>query len=250
MIQNFKILKLYDHNSKGIFTTSQNYDTLESLKTQIRPDNSKELLNKSLLLTGADIEKLTDENWRIVTKYEELVLARTTPEQKLRAVKEFQKDDYIVGVTGDGVNDAPALKSADIGISMGSGSEVAMEASQLVLLDNNFSSIIVAIRNGRLVFDNMRKVILYLLPGGCFAELVSVLMAMFIGVQQNLSSFQMLVISLFTDVAPSLSLMMEQEETDLLKQPPRAKKDHLVNWKFLIQVIYISLNNKLLSFFI
>jgi sodium/potassium-transporting ATPase subunit alpha len=171
-----------------------------------------------------------------VTLYEELVLARTTPEQKLRTVKEFQKDGFTVAVTGDGVNDAPALKSADIGIAMGSGSEVAMEASQLVLMDSNFSSIIVAIRSGRLVFANMRKVILYLLPGGCFAELVTVLMAIFLGVSQDLSSFEMLIISLFTDIAPSLSLMMEKEETDLMKDPPRKKNDHLVNWKFLAQV--------------
>jgi sodium/potassium-transporting ATPase subunit alpha len=195
----------------------------------------KEHIKASLLLSGSEIEKLEPEDWRTVTLYQELVLARTTPEQKLKAVKAFQTDGYTVAVTGDGVNDAPALKSADIGIAMGSGSEVAMEASQLVLLDNNFSSIIVAIRSGRLVFCNLRKVILYLVPGGCFAELVTVLMAIFIGVPQDLSSFQMLVISLFTDIPPALSLMMEQEETDLLKQPPRAKNDHLVDWKFLIQ---------------
>ena len=117
---------------------------------------------------------------------------------------------------------------------MGSGSEVAMEASQLVLLDNNFSSILLAIENGRLVFDNLRKVVLYLLPGGCFAELIPVLMSIFLGVSQNISSFQMLIVSLFTDISPSLSLMMEKSEVDLLKQPPRSKKDHLVDWKFLM----------------
>jgi len=80
------------------------------------------------------------------------------------------------------------------------------------------------------------KVIIYLLPGGCFAELIPVLMSFFIGVTQDLSSFQMLVISLFTDIAPALSLIMEPPEKDLLKQPPRSKNDHLVNWKFLLQV--------------
>ncbi|CAF0782971.1 unnamed protein product [Brachionus calyciflorus] len=214
----------------GIFTVP-NYDTAETMR--IKHKQNKESYERSaLLLTGSDIESMSDDDWRLVTPYQEIVLARTTPEQKLRTVKEFQNDKYIVGVTGDGVNDAPALKSADIGIAMGGGSEVAMEASQLVLLDNNFSSILIAIRNGRLVFKNLRKVILYLLPGGCFAELIPVLMSMFVGVAQNISSFQMLVISLFTDIAPSLSLMMEKEESDLLKQPPRSRKDHLVDWKF------------------
>ena len=81
----------------------------------------------SLLINGSEIEQLTDNNWRIITKYDEIVLARTTPEQKLKTVNEFRKDGYIVAVTGDGVNDAPALKNADIGIALGSGSEVAQD---------------------------------------------------------------------------------------------------------------------------
>ena len=189
----------------------------------------------SLLLTGNDLDMLTSDDWRLVTAYKEIVLARTTPEQKLRTVKEFQSDGYIVGVTGDGVNDAPALKSADIGIAMGSGSEVAMEASQLVLLDNNFESILVAIENGRLVFDNLRKVILFLLPAGSMGQLVPVLCAVFLGIQLNLSSFSMLLIALFTDIPPSLAMMKEPPETDLLSQPPRSKRDHLADRKFLLQ---------------
>lgn len=136
---------------------------------------------------------------------------------------------------------------------MGSGSEVAMEASQLVLLDNNFSSILIAIENGRLVFENLRKVVLYLLPGGCFAELIPVLMSIFLGVSQDLSSFQMLIISLFTDIAPSLSLMMERPEFDLLGKPPRSKDDHLVDWKFLMHAylflgVMIALGSQIMFF--
>jgi sodium/potassium-transporting ATPase subunit alpha len=217
----------------GIFTVSQ-YDTLETMKIKHK-EGETSYDNSALLLTGTDLEMIAPEDWRIITQYSEIVFARTTPQQKLRTVKEFQHDKYIVGVTGDGVNDAPALKSADIGIAMGGGSEVAMDAAQLILLDNNFASIICAIENGRLVFDNLKKVILYLLPGGCMGELFPVLINVLLGAPQNLSSFEMLVICLFTDICPCLSLMMEKPEYDLMKKPPRKRSDHLVDWKFLIQ---------------
>jgi sodium/potassium-transporting ATPase subunit alpha len=217
----------------GILTQPQ-YDTAESMRVKHKEGGSGGE-KKSLLLTGNDLDTMDENDWRIITQYEEIVLARTTPEQKLRTVKEFQADEYIVGVTGDGVNDAPALKSANIGIAMGSGSEVAMEASQLVLLDSNFSSILVAIENGRLVFENLRKVILYLLPAGSMGELVPVLMSIFIGVQCNLSAFAMILIALFTDMAPSMAIMKEQPEIDLLALKPRTKKDHLTDWRFIIQ---------------
>ncbi len=167
----------------GIFTNSH-FDTIENVHEKLKEDKMAidsglkvsdfeltRLGSSSLLLTGSDLDQVTEAEWRLITKYDEIVFARTTPEQKLLIVKEFQRDKYVVGVTGDGVNDAPALKSADIGIAMGSGSEVAMEASQLVLLDNNFSSMLIAIENGRLVFDNLRKVILYLLPAGSIGKI-------------------------------------------------------------------------------
>ena len=121
----------------GIFTQAQ-FDAAEHLRVKIKENyfqldknNGEKAVkrNESLLLTGSDLETITKDDWRAVTQYEEIVFARTTPEQKLRIVKEFQRDGHIVGVTGDGVNDAPALKSANIGIAMGSGSEVAMEVS-------------------------------------------------------------------------------------------------------------------------
>lgn len=118
---------------------------------------------------------------------------------------------------------------------MGSGSEVAMEASQLVLMDNNFASILVAIENGRLVFDNLRKVIIYLVPADSLGELIPVLLSIFLGVSCNLSSFAMLVLALFTDVPPSLALMKEHPEIDLLAKPPRRKDQHLVDKSLFIQ---------------
>lgn len=115
---------------------------------------------------------------------------RTTPEQKLRIVKEFQKRDNIVGMTGDGVNDAPSLKAADIGIAMGSGSDIAIEAADMVLLDS-FAAIVPAVEYGRLVYDNLRKTIVYLLPAGSFSELWPVVTNVAFGIPQILSSFLM-----------------------------------------------------------
>ena len=190
----------------GIFSSSNKYDTLETIKEmraqrrmsmfnldaavtmdndddddesdQQKPPLLKRLLShlpcfkqrivapftpdpsfRSLLLTGADLDQLNEtSDWSAITKYEEIVFARTTPSQKLKVVEEFKKRRNIVAVTGDGVNDSPALKAANIGIAMGGGSEVAMEAAQVVLLDNSFNSMLVAIENGRVVFENLRKV--------------------------------------------------------------------------------------------
>lgn len=110
----------------------------------------------ALVISGSELTTLTDHQWKILTEYDEVVFARTTPEQKLRIVREYQKNS-VVAMTGDGVNDAPSLKAADVGIALGGGSDIAMEAADMVLLDT-FSSIVVAVQYGRVVFDNLKKV--------------------------------------------------------------------------------------------
>lgn len=110
----------------------------------------------ALVISGSELTLLNDYQWKTLTEYEEIVFARTTPEQKLRIVREFQKDS-VVAMTGDGVNDAPSLKAADVGIALGSGSDIAIEAADMVLLDS-FSSIVTAVQYGRVVFDNLKKV--------------------------------------------------------------------------------------------
>ncbi|CAO3570758.1 unnamed protein product [Mortierella alpina] len=189
----------------------------------------------SLVLTGTDLSRMSPGEWDLVCAYEEIVFARTSPEQKLKIVNEFQQRDGVVAVTGDGVNDAPALKAADVGVAVVSGSDVAIEASDLILL-GGFDSIPVAMRLGRITFQNLQKVIGYLLPAGSWSEIWPVLINTFLGTPLPLSSFLMIVICCFTDGFPCTALVMEQEEFDLLALPPRnAKKEHLITGKIYLQ---------------
>ena len=189
----------------------------------------------SLILSGSDIETLDDSQWDKLAKYDEIVFARTTPEHKLRIVKELQKRDLTVGMTGDGVNDAPSLKQADIGIAMGSGSDIAIEAADMVLLDS-FAAVVEAVRYGRVVYDNLKKTIAYLLPAGSFSEFWPVITNVLFGLPQILSSFLMIIICCCTDCAAATALAYEKPEADVLTRPPRnAKKDRLVDWRLIFQ---------------
>jgi sodium/potassium-transporting ATPase subunit alpha len=188
--------------------------------------------------------------WEQACQHTEIVFARTTPEQKLRIVKEFQRRGSIVGMTGVGVNDAPSLKAANVGIAMGGGSDVAMGAADLVLLESSvfilelefladdhirFSPIVVAVEYGRLTFDNLKKTLMYLLPAGSFAELMPILLNVLFGLPQALSSLQMVLTCVVTDVLPAISMCFEKPEAGLLLRKPRnTKKDRLVDWRLLV----------------
>ncbi|KDR77765.1 hypothetical protein GALMADRAFT_412632 [Galerina marginata CBS 339.88] len=194
---------------------------------------------RALVLTGDDLEELEATDWdNILTKYTEIVFARTNPDQKKLIVDETKKrGDNIVAVTGDGVNDAPALKASDIGIAMGSGSDVAKEAASIILLNDDFSSIPVAIELGRLVFDNLKKVILFLMPAGTYAEFIPVFANVFLGMQLALSSYLQVCFSITNDVIMSISLMYEQPEFNLMHRRPRnARTERLTDWRFFIQI--------------
>ncbi|KAF3904053.1 hypothetical protein ABW20_dc0103103 [Dactylellina cionopaga] len=190
---------------------------------------------KAIVLSGPELQEMNEAQWKDLCKYDEIVFARTTPEQKIRIVQEFQMDKHIVAMTGDGVNDAAALKKANIGIAMGSGSDIAIEAADMVLLEN-FSAIVAAVRYGRVVYDNLKKTIIYLLPAGSFSEFWPVMTSVMFGIPQILSSFLMIVICCGTDCAAAITLAYEAPEADVLLRPPRdLKKDRLVDWKLLLQ---------------
>ncbi|TVY18565.1 Sodium/potassium-transporting ATPase subunit alpha-A [Lachnellula arida] len=189
----------------------------------------------SIVISGPEMITLNEYQWEQLCKYDEIVFSRTTPEQKLRIVREFQGRDEIVGMTGDGVNDAPSLKAADIGIALGSGSDIAIEAADMVLLES-FSAMVEAVQYGRVVFDNLKKTIAYLLPAGSFSEFWPVMTNVIFGLPQVLSSFLMIIICCFTDCAAATVLAYEAPEADvLLRRPRKPKADRLVDWKLMFQ---------------
>ncbi|KAG2077837.1 calcium ATPase [Suillus decipiens] len=194
---------------------------------------------RSLVLTGEDVASLTSLDWNVIVgAYTEIVFARATPDQKMRIVEEIKaRGDNTVAVTGDGVNDAPALKAADIGVAMGSGSDVAKEAAALILLKNDFASIPVAMEMGRLVFDNLKKVTLYLMPAGSYTQFMAVVANVLLGMQIPMSAYQQVAYSISNDVVMSISLMYEKPEWDLMQRKPRnARTDRLTDWRFFFHI--------------
>jgi len=163
----------------------------------------------------------------------EVVFARTTPSQKLLIVDACQKAGHVVAVTGDGVNDSPAIKKADIGIAMGSGSDVAKNAADMLLLDDNFSSIVNGVEEGRLIFDNLKKSIAYTLSSN-IPEITPFIFFIVFQTPLPLSTVLILCIDLGTDMVPAISFAYENAELDIMDRVPRnSKHDHLVNTKLI-----------------
>ncbi|KAG6377773.1 hypothetical protein JVT61DRAFT_14546 [Boletus reticuloceps] len=245
----FKLTAVAIASQVGIIT-QERIDTIKNVKASasektnsyrtrfdVKPSEDDPI--RSLVLTGEDVSTLTPPDWDVVvSQYSEIVFARTTPDQKMKIVEEIKfRGDNTVAVTGDGVNDAPALKAADIGVAMGSGSDVAKEAAALVLLKNDFASIPVAIEMGRLVFDNLKKVTLYLMPAGSYTEFMAVLTNVLLGMQLPMSTYQQVCYCITNDVCMSISLMYEKAESDLMIRKPRnARTDRLTDWRLFVQI--------------
>ena len=199
------------------------------------------------VLTGDDLSRMSDDELYDVVE-DVSVYARVAPEHKFRIVKALQKHGHVVAVTGDGVNDAPALKAADIGIAMGiTGTEVSKEASDMILADDNFATIVAAVEEGRHVYNNIKKVILYTLPtngGQAMLVIGAILLAPFLVLFRDclpLEPVQILWINLFDAVALALPLIMEPMEKDLLKKPPRNPDERITDSPFFKKVGLVSI---------
>jgi sodium/potassium-transporting ATPase subunit alpha len=189
---------------------------------------------KAVVVKGSEIPNMTDDDWKILVSKQEIVFARTSPEQKLIIVREFTKAGNVTAMTGDGVNDSPALKQAAIGIAMGlNGSDVAREAADIVLLDDNFASIVVGVKEGRLLFNNLKKSVAYTLAH-LVPELIPVLLWAFGGCPQIMGSVMCLCIDLLTELCPAMSLAFEEPESNIMQVPPRnVKTDKLTSLSLL-----------------
>jgi Ca2+-transporting ATPase len=178
--------------------------------------------------TGHEVDQMTDEELREEIKHTD-VFARVSPEHKVRIVRALRSNNEIVAMTGDGVNDAPALKQSDIGVAMGiTGTDVAKETADMVLTDDNYKSIVSAIEQGRIIYSNIRKFVFYLLSCN-MAEIAIIFLAILFRLPSPLNAIQLLWLNLVTDGAPALALGTEKGDPDIMNQPPRPTKEPIIN---------------------
>jgi len=187
------------------------------------------------IMTGEELSKIDNDQLKTFLKKEDMIFARIIPIHKMRIVKVLQSMGEIVAVTGDGVNDAPALKKADMGVAMGiAGTDVAKEAAKMVLLDDNFATIVNAIQVGRTSYDNIKKFIAYILTSNV-PEILPFIAFVLLGIPLPLTIILILAIDLGTDLLPALGLGIEKPEADVMKRKPRSKNEHLLSKKLLFR---------------
>ena len=180
------------------------------------------------MATGAELDAMSDA--RLKREIEKTdVFARVSPEHKLRIVDALQANQEVVAMTGDGVNDAPAIKRSDIGVAMGiTGTDVAKETADMVLTDDNYASIVAAVEQGRIIYGNIRKFVFFLLSSNV-AEIMVIFLATLAGLPTPLTAIQLLWLNLITDGAPALALAMEKGDPDIMLHKPRARQEPIIN---------------------
>lgn len=222
-------------------------DTANEMRS--RGEEVPEDYHGCIAVHGSEMTKFVEEDWDRVLAHDEIVFARTMPQQKQDIVENLKRLDYVVAMTGDGVNDAPALKAAHVGVAMGSGTSVAKEAAQIIVMKDDFGSIVTGIRAGRLVFATLKKVITYVLVSNT-PQILPFLFFVAAGVPLAIETIVILTIDLGTDILPAIAMAYEDEEDETMAKPPRGRDAHLVSIQ-MIGVTYatVGLMHTLVSYF-
>ncbi len=231
------VLKAKQAGIKTIIITGDYGPTAEAIAKEVGIVDRE----GSQIIRGVDLEEISDQAIVDEVKEGNVIFARVSPEQKLRIVTVLKKSGEVVAVTGDGANDAPSLKEADIGVAMGaSGTDVAREAADIVLLDDSFASIVKAVESGRAIYENIRKFIVYVFSHN-WAELIPFVLYAALGIPLPLLVVQVLAIDLAIDVIPSLALSREPPEKGIMQEPPRSIKERLFTRRVLLRSVFIGI---------
>jgi Ca2+-transporting ATPase len=188
------------------------------------------------VLTGSELDRMSQEDLAAIVESVD-AYARVSPQHKMKIIDAFKSQGHVVAMTGDGVNDAPALKRANIGVAMGiTGTDVSKETADMVLTDDNYASIVSAIEEGRIIYSNIRKFVFYLISCN-IGEILIIFLSMLFGLPIPLRPIQLLWLNLVTDGAPALALGLEKGDPDIMKRPPRPTKEPVINREMLLGVV-------------
>ncbi|PJC00913.1 MAG: hypothetical protein CO073_05045, partial [Candidatus Komeilibacteria bacterium CG_4_9_14_0_8_um_filter_36_9] len=228
---------------RTVMITGDNRETAKSIGAELGLSTSDDAI-----LEGAQLLELNDKQLAKIVKNIS-IYARVTPRDKLRIVKAWQSHGDVVAMTGDGINDAPALKQADIGVAVGSGTDVTKATADLVLLNNNYSALVAAVEQGRVIYDNIKKVVVYLLSDS-FSEVLLIMGSLILGWPLPLLPAQILWINLVTDGFPHMALTLEDEEKEIMSEPPQEREKPILDTERNILIFTISTVTAIASLFI
>ncbi|MCE5242250.1 MAG: cation-translocating P-type ATPase [Syntrophobacteraceae bacterium] len=221
----------HDAGLKSVMVTGDYKDTAEAIAREIGI-----LRTGGKVLTGTELDKMDKKELTGIIDDVD-VCCRVSPANKTQIVDLFKARGHVVAMTGDGVNDAPALKRANIGVAMGiTGTDVSKETADMVLTDDNFASIVAAIEQGRIIYSNIRKFVYFLISCN-IGEILIIFVAMLFGMPMPLRPVQLLMLNLITDGAPALALGMEEGDPDIMKSPPRPPDEFMINWEMKIGIV-------------
>lgn len=237
------IKRIKNSGIQVVMLTGDSYTTACSISKELKIIDS----NTDIILTSEEFNKMTDEE--VINKLSRIkVLCRSLPSDKLRFIRIAQMNDLVVGMTGDGINDAPALKKADVGFAMGSGTEVAKETSDIIIIDNNIKSIYSAILYGRTIFKNIRKFITFQLSVNCCAVILSII-GPFIGILSPITVIQVLWVNMIMDTLSGLAFSYEPALKEYMEEKPKTKNEQIINKYMKNQIIVDGILSTLICIF-